>query len=249
MRTRLFLLGSAVAAIAVGPLYAPPPPKDTTTTPDETVTAEPATLTDIQNARARTKSSNNLKQIALALHNYHDANGNFPQDVCDSNGKPILSWRVLLLPYIEQDNIYKSFKMDETWNSRTNIELLEKMPDVFSSPRVTVKKKGYTVYQGFAGEGAVFESKQKLTFTSITDGTSNTLFAVEATAAVPWSKPADIPFDVKKDVPAFGKAFDSTPLGALCDGSVRVLNLNRIKPETLKAAITRNGGEVMGPDW
>src|SRR5262245_44777487 len=118
MPTRLFLLAPAVMACAVGPLYAPPPPKDTSTTPDETITAEPATLTDIQKVRARTTSSNNLKQIALALHNYHDANDHFPQDVCDANGKPILSWRVLILPYIEHENTYKLFKLDEPWNSK-----------------------------------------------------------------------------------------------------------------------------------
>ncbi len=172
-----------------------------------------------------------------------------PQDVYDANGKAILSWRVQLLPYLEQDQLYKQFKMDEPWDGKTNKDLLEKMPELLASPRVKVKTKGYTVYQGFAGKGALFGSDQKRGFQHITDGTSNTLFAVEATAAVPWTKPADIPYDEKKDLPDFGKAFDSKPLAAMLDGSTRVLDTKKISMATLKAAVTINGGEVLGSDW
>jgi hypothetical protein len=123
------------------------------------------------------------------------------------------------------------------------------MPDVFASPRLKLKSKGYTVYQGFTGKGALFGSNEKFFFTNVTDGTSNTLFAVEATAAVPWTKPADIPYDEKKDLPDFGKAFGSTPLGAMLDGSVRVLDTKKISLATLKAAVTPSGGEILGADW
>lgn len=247
MRTRL-LLGGLFAFAAV-PAFAAPPPKDSSAVPDETVAAEPAGGTDVEKARARARSSNNLKQIALALHNYADVNGSFPRGVYDTNGKALLSWRVQLLPYLEQDQLYKQFKLDEAWDGKTNKELLEKLPNVFDSPRVKVKAKGYTVYQGFTGKGALFGSDQKFFFTNVTDGTSNTLFAVEATAAVPWSKPADVPYDEKKDLPDFGKAFDSTPLGAMLDGSVRVLDTKTISMTTLKAAVTPAGGEILGADW
>ena len=72
---------------------------------------------------------------------------------------------------------------------------------------------------------------------------------VESSVAVPWTKPVDLPFDPEKNLPDFGKAYGSKPLAALCDGSVRTLDLKKIKPETLKAAITRAGGEVLGKDW
>ncbi len=248
MKTRILLLGLA-AMFGATTSRAAPPPKDTTKTPDEIVTAEPAGGTDILKARARAKSSNNLKQIVLAAHNFHDANGKFPRDVYDANGKAILSWRVLLLPYVEQHQLSQQFKLDEPWDGKNNKDLLEKMPAIYASPRVTVKTKGYTVYQGFTGKGALFGSNDDFRITSITDGTSNTLFAVETTAAVPWTKPADIPFDEKKDLPDFGKAFDSTPLGAMCDGSVRVLDTKKISMVTLKAAVTPNGGEILGADW
>jgi hypothetical protein len=146
--------------------------------------------------------------------------------------------------------MYKKFKLDEPWDSKNNRELVEKMPDVFSSPRVVVKKKGFTVYQGFAGTGALFQPGAKHRFpASISDGTANTIMAVESSVAVPWTKPADLPFDAKKDLPDIGKAYGAKPLAVLCDGSVRTLNLKKIKPETLKAAITIAGGEVLGKDW
>jgi hypothetical protein len=247
MRTRLLLCG--VFAVAAASAVAAPPPKDTTATPEETVTAEPAGGTDIEKARARAKSSNNLKQIVLAAHNFQDANASFPRDVYDANGKAILSWRVQLLPYLVNDNLWKQFRMDEPWDGKNNKPLLEKMPEIFASPRVKVKAKGYTVYQGFAGNGALFGSNRQLGIQHITDGTSNTLFAVEATAAVPWTKPADVPYDEKKDLPDFGKAFDSKPLAAMCDGSTRVLDTKKISMATLKAAVTPNGGEILGADW
>ncbi|HEV3237767.1 MAG TPA: DUF1559 domain-containing protein, partial [Gemmataceae bacterium] len=176
--------------------------------------------------------------------------GQLPHDITDKDGKALLSWRVAILPYLEQDGLHKQFKLDEPWNSESNKKLIEKMPDVFASPRVAVKKKGFTVYQGFAGPGALFETGKVMRFpASIPDGTSNTIMAVESSIAVPWSRPADVPFDIKKDLPDIGKAYSAEPLAVLCDGSVRTLHLKTLSPETFKAAITRNGGEVLGADW
>jgi hypothetical protein len=218
---------------------------------DGEVAAEPAKATEKEAADHLKQSQNNLKRIALAFHNYADVNrGQLPGDLTDKDGKALLSWRVQILPYVEQGDLYKKFKLDEAWDSKNNLDLLEKMPEVFSSPRVVVKNKGFTVYQGFAGAGALFEPGKKLRFpAAIPDGTSNTILAVESSVAVPWTKPADLPFDLKKDLPDIGKAYDAKPLAALCDGSVRTLNLKKLTPATLKAAITIAGGEVLGPDW
>ncbi len=252
-----FLLAGLLAAMSAGVWAAddkadPEPPGDDTVTP----AIDPAKVADnfilkIQDARNRTQSSNNLKQIMLALHNYASANSStLPCDVLDKAGKPLLSWRVLLLPYLDQQELYKKFKLDEPWDSKDNRSLLEKMPKVYASPRVKVKGKGYTVYQIFSGPGALFDKgKTKYNIGNIPDGSSNTLFAVETSKAVPWSKPADIPFDKDKKVPDFGKAYDNKPLGGLMDGSVRVLDLKKIKPETLKLAIIPDDGMALGPDW
>jgi hypothetical protein len=212
-------------------------------------------------------SSNKLKQLAVAMWLYAEANGNnLPCDILDKDGKPLLSWRVRLLPYLEGDGekltppgpsrpapyvfLYKQFKLNEPWDSKHNRTLLAKMPLAFASPRVKVKRDGYTVYQVFSGPGALFDKgKTKYKFDNIPDGSSNTLFAVETSMAVPWTKPADIPFDKGKAVPDFGKPYGGKPLGARMDGAIRVLNLNKIRPETLKNAIIPDDGNVLGPDW
>lgn len=228
-------------------LWSAPAPEDKAVAGEEA--AEPAKATEEEAAEHHKKSENNLKQIALAFHNYHDTFGHWPHDICDKDDKPILSWRVQILPFIEQDKLYKQFNGDEPWDSENNKKLLEEMPEIYASPRVVVKKKGYTVYQGFAGVGAFFESGKKFRIANITDGTSNTIMVVESSVAVPWTKPVDLPFDIKKDLPDIGKAYGAKPLAALCDGSVRTLNLKTLAPETFKAAITISGGEVLGADW
>jgi hypothetical protein len=259
---RLGLPLAVAAALAVASTsFAPPLPKgkeNTNNTPDTEV-AKPAVDYDkvatnnkvaIEERRVRLASANNLRQIGIAMHSYHDVHGKLPADVVDKKGKVLLSWRVLILPYIEQDNLYREFKLDEPWDSKHNKKLLEKMPKVFASPRVTLKNKGYTVYQGFSGAGALFRpGKPGLSIVQVLDGTSNTIMTVEATAAVPWTKPADIPFNAKKDLPKFGKAFGERPLVVMCDGSTRSLDLKRVSKETLKAAITTAGGEILGQDW
>jgi Protein of unknown function (DUF1559) len=202
-------------------------------------------------AKAQAASTENLKRLALAVHSYiDDHKGQLPSDVTDKDGKTLLSWRVLLLPYLDQAELYKQFKLDQPWDGEANKKLLAKMPAVFASPRVRLKAPGHTVYQGFAGPGAIFEpGKQMLFPASIPDGTSNTILAVEASVAFPWTKPADLPFDDKKNLPDFGKAYAARPLAVLCDGSVRVLDLTKVSAQTLKHAITRAGGEILGPDW
>jgi hypothetical protein len=259
-RPVLLLVAIAALAFATFSLSAPlpkpsPEPRDR---PDSEEAKPSVDLAKIgtddklrrKDAENRAASQNNLKSLAIAVHAYHDAYGRLPANIKDKNGKVLLSWRVRLLPYLEQENLYKQFKLDEPWDSKHNIKLVAQMPRIFQSPRVTLKRKGYTVYQAFSGPETVFnDGKAQYGILSITDGTSNTIFAVESTTTVPWSKPADIPFNSKKDLPNFGKAFGKQPLCAMFDGSTRVLDLNKIKTQTLKAAITHAGGEILGNDW
>ena len=86
-------------------------------------------------ARQKAESINNLKQIALACHSYHDVNGKMPDDVKDKEGKLLLSWRMLLLPYLEENPLYQQFRLQEPWDSATNIKLMEKIPKIFESTR------------------------------------------------------------------------------------------------------------------
>jgi hypothetical protein len=162
----------------------------------------------IRLAAARQVSANNLKQIGLAMHNYHDQSGALPlHAIYSKDGKtPLLSWRVAILPYIEEGPLYMAFKLDEPWDSAHNKKLIARMPKTYE---ISIGKKGegLTYYHVFTGPGTLFDGAKKMKFTDITNGTSNTLLAVEATDPVVWSKPADLTLPKDKDkLPAVGGA-------------------------------------------
>jgi hypothetical protein len=196
----------------------------------------------------RSKSINNLKHIALAFHNYHSANNHFPAAaIMSAENKPLLSWRVAILPYLEGQALYEEFHLDEAWDSPHNKELLAKMPETYAP---VVPKDGLpencTYYQGFNGTGCLFDGDNGQAIQSITDGTSNTLLVVEAEKPVPWTKPIDLVVDDDKEkpLPKVGGQFEAGFLVAFCDGSVRLLKSD-IDPEVLRKLISRNGGEVV----
>ena len=210
-----------------------------------------AAVVRVNEANATITSSNNLKQIALAMHNYASANNdNFPPAaVVGKKGKPQLSWRVLILPYIEQDNLYKQFKLDEPWDSENNKKLLAKMPKVYAMPGKTAPGGTDTYYRAFVGNGAMWDWLTGTKITNIADGTSNTLMVVTAADAVPWTKPDELEFDPEKDMTKLiGLVVNGKAQAALCDGSVRTLKKVPDR-KTLNALITKNGGEVIPNDF
>jgi uncharacterized protein (TIGR03067 family) len=208
-------------------------------TPDE----EKKLLEKVRTAAQRVTSDNNLKQLALAMHSYHDTYKHLPAVITDKAGEPLLSWRVAILPFIEENALYKEFKLDEPWDSPHNKKLLARMPKVYAPVLGKTKEPHSTYYQGFVGPGTVFEPGKKLRLVAdVPDGTSNTIFAVEAGEAVPWTKPADIPYDPKKALPKLGGLFADGFHIALMDGSTRWVN-RRFNEAILRLAITRNDGQ------
>jgi prepilin-type processing-associated H-X9-DG protein len=198
----------------------------------------------IRLASNRMKDSNNLKQFALAMHNYNDVNGQIPGAICDKAGKPLLSWRVMLLPYVEQDNLFRQFHLDEPWDSEHNKKLVEKMPRIFEVPGRPVKA-GHTHYRTFVGEkGSWKKYDDTLTVAGIPDGTSNTWMIAEAEEAVIWTKPDELPADGKTP-PKLGKFFSGGFNVAFWDGSVRYFAK---MPKAALKFIDPNDGEVIGPD-
>ncbi len=207
----------------------------------------------VKGAAERMVSSNNLKQIGLALHSIHDAQGAMPVHGVGKNGamlkagdKPLLSWRVAILPYLEQDTLYKQFKLDEPWDSDHNKKLIDKMPKTFAPPVGKSAKPGHTHYQMAVGPNAM--EPRGWTLVGITDGTSNTLAVAEAAQPVIWTKPddimlpgKDIPKDLKKK---FGGLFPGGFNALLWDGSVRFIR-DTVSDTTLAAMLTPAGGEVI----
>src|SRR5207244_2364868 len=120
----------------------------------------------------------------------------FPPPAKTANGKPLLSWRVLILPYIEQDALYRQFKLDEPWDSPHNLKLLPLMPKIYAPVGAKPKEPHSTYYQAIVGPGAAWEHTKDgkgMRIQNFTDGTSNTITVAEAREAVPWTKPDDIP--------------------------------------------------------
>jgi hypothetical protein len=197
----------------------------------------------------RTRSVNNLKQIGLAMHNYHDVNKRLPaagiHAINDANAKPLLSWRVAILPYIEQGALYNQFDLTQPWDHPTNKKLIDKMPAIYVVPG-TENKRGETNYRVLVGRSAMFEltpGNRGHALTSITDGTSNTIMVVEAAQPTIWTQPDDLPFDPNGPLPKFGTSPDGFNV-LMGDGTVRFLRANTPQ-QTLRAMITRDGGEVV----
>jgi RNA polymerase sigma factor (sigma-70 family) len=204
----------------------------------------------VREAAARAQSANHLKQIGLAMHNFHDANKAFPAHaIYDKDGKkPLLSWRVAILPYIEQSELYKEFKLDEPWDSEHNKKLIKKMPAIYEIPLPGKKKEGHTHYQVFTGPDTIFDGPNKMKVVGITDGTSNTILAVEAKNAVEWTRPDDLTLPKDKDkLPAVGGHFSNGFHVLIADGSVRLVS-PKVSPEAFRAAITPAGGEIFDLD-
>ncbi|QVL32905.1 DUF1559 domain-containing protein [Telmatocola sphagniphila] len=195
---------------------------------------------------SRTIAVNNLKQIALAMHNYASVYDGFPPGaICDRKGKKLLSWRVAILPYVDQTALYAEFKLDEPWDSEHNKKLIAKMPRVYRHPSDDPKTTK-TRYKIFTGNGACFDVVKATKFQEITDGTSNTLMCVTAAEPVEWTKPDDIEYDKKVDVLKLLFWEDgSTPI-SLCDGSVRSVS-TKLKLDTLHLLIQKADGQVIGP--
>jgi hypothetical protein len=180
----------------------------------------------------RLETQNNLLQIGTAFHIYHDAYNYLPlAAISDKQGKPLLSWRVALLPYLEEQALYAQFKQDEPWDSPHNKKLLDKMPKIYRNPRFQQKEDKVTVtyFQGFVGTGGVLAgTPAPLTLEAITNvnGASNTCLVVEAGDPVPWTKPEDLVHDPKKPLPPLGGPSRGNFLALFADRHVQLIPAN-----------------------
>ena len=193
---------------------------------------------------------NNLKQMGIAMHNHNNSFNRLPDPaIMSKDGKPLLSWRVKILPYVDGMELYGQFKLDEPWDSEHNSKLIAKMPQVYQNPSSTVSAEGKTVYLLPVGKGTMFETGKALKFQEITDGTSNTIMIVEAAdeAAVIWTKPDDLPFDPDNPLASLKSARPQGFQASLADGSVHFI-ADSVNVDRLKALFTAKGGEAVQPE-
>ena len=209
-------------------------------------------LPAVQQAREaarRTQCKNNLKQIGLALHNYHDTFRLFPAaHLNDLEGEPKLSWRVSILPYLDEPARYNAYQFDEAWDSPSNSGLLNPLPVTYGCPSHSTPGSTSTAYAAITGSNTVLGDGKCVPIHLITDGTSNTLMVIEACGLnIPWMKPQDIDAATVKAVGDPNGASSKHTGGThvlMADGAVRFIS-NNIDPKTYKALITRDGGEQL----
>ena len=211
-------------------------------------------LPAVQSARQaarRVASLNNMRQFGIAMHVYADSYRALPAAYnTDANGKPLLSWRVHILPFVEQEALYRRFKLDEPWDSPHNKKLIPLMPPMYRSP-LSVLPPGKTTYLGAATEKGVFvpptnrgkTSPLGTKFRDITDGMSNTAMILEVPDkhGVTWTKPDDYRGKVEF------RQLANRPSGLsvlFCDGAVQTLSLG-VSKRNWQAYLTRNGGEAV----
>ncbi len=202
-------------------------------------------------AARRMQCSNNLRQIALAMHNYHDYYKTFPPAyTTDSSGKPLHSWRTLLLPYIEQNNLYSQIDLSKPWDDPVNLPFSQIIIPVYACPSGHTDSPEKTSYQVVVDPSSIFPGAKGTQLRQITDGTSNTLMVIETESenAVPWMSPDDTDMATYLTL---GKTIRPNHTGgsqaAFADGSVKFIS-NTVTPATAQALITKGGGEMVTLD-
>jgi prepilin-type processing-associated H-X9-DG protein len=206
-------------------------------------------------AARRSACTNNLKQIAIALHSYHDTYKTFPPAyIADKDGKPMHSWRVLILPFLEDPDaaaIHKEYDFNEPWDGPNNKKLAARAPAVFHCPSSDDSDQT-TNYVAVVGDDTAWpgDTATKLDEIIKGDGASRTILVVEsAGSGIGWTEPRDLSFDdAARGVnaggvrPGFNSDHSRGMNAAFCDGSVKFLP-DGLSPEDLQALLTRNGGE------
>ncbi|MEM9185891.1 MAG: DUF1559 domain-containing protein [Planctomycetota bacterium] len=195
--------------------------------------------------------ANNLKQIALAMHNYHDQHGAFPPAyTVDAEGNRLHSWRTLILPYIEEQALYEAIDLTKPWDDPANASARETVIECYQCPSADVEGPVST-YIAVVGPDGVFPGATPTTFADCTDGASRTIIVVEVTDenAVEWMSPNDA--SLQSLVDRIGREpFSHHPGGfqaAWADGHVSFIS-DDLEPSTFKSLLTRSGGEVIDPD-
>ena len=197
----------------------------------------------------RTQCKYNLEEIGLALHHYHEKYNEFPPAfTVDEHGKPLHSWRTLILPFLDQQELYETIDLSKPWDDPANAEARKFLVRIYKCPSLTTDP-AMTTYLAVTGENSCFRPDKSRTISEITDGTSNTLMVVDIpqTHAVHWMSPQDADEALLLGIAREEKDLQHTGgfQGALADGSVRYFSVN-LPATTLKALITISANDTVG---
>jgi hypothetical protein len=192
-----------------------------------------------------------LKWIGLAMHNFQSADKEHrfpPAAIFSKDGKPLLSWRVAILPYVEQEYLYQQFHLDEPWDSEHNKKLIPMIPPVYRNARIRDGRPGLTTYLVPVGKEVAFtgEPKGRVFPGEFPDGTANTIMVVDVAdeKGVIWTKPDDLVVDLNDPKKGLMGHYPAYFLAGFADGSVRAIPKN-ISRATLRGAFTVAGGETL----
>jgi hypothetical protein len=191
-----------------------------------------------QDANQRVQSTNDLSQIGIALLDYEGTFGAFPPSAGRRQPKdPPHSWRVAILPYIDQGGLYNQYNFSEPWDGPNNKRFLEQMPKLYALPAAGKSAPpDATYYQMFVGKATIGEGRGAR-MSNLVHGSANTLLVVEAAEAVPWTKPEDLPYAADRPLPRLGGHFRNRFLALFADGSVVSLPQDADE-KSLRAIIT-----------
>ncbi len=199
----------------------------------------------------RRERMNQFKQLGIAMQNYYDVNKHLPASAAirDKEGRPLLSWRVAILPYIDENDLFKQFHLDEPWDSPHNRALIEKMPAIYADPDSKLKplaREGKTTFQVPVGPETAFYNNEGTSFREVADGTSKTILVVEVEPlrAVVWTKPEDWEVDMQHPRRGVERTDRNHFVAGYADAHVSVHPLD-IDEKTLRALLTRAGREVV----
>ena len=190
----------------------------------------------VTNQRDQTKFELGVSRVILATLNYESAYQKFPTNFLDKDGTPLLSWRVAVLPFIGEQGLYKSFKLDEPWDSEHNKPLLKKMPRLFQDPFSKSPRQQETRIQCLSGKAGTFSNA--LTFDDVKDGTNNSIAVVVSDISVPWTKPTDHTVDLDKPWSNLSKL----PIVGMFNGLTVILKMPSQEKE-LRAGLTISAGD------
>jgi hypothetical protein len=183
-----------------------------------------------------------LQRIVLSMTQFHASVGRYPfPAIYDHLGRPVLSWRVALLPYLGEYELFRRFVLDEPWDSPHNLPLLGRMPQVYAPPGEIVATPGATYYRVFEGPGAAFETRAGLRISDFPDGIGTTILVAEAADPVPWTKPEELRYDPDGRLPRLGSTSGGYFRVAYCDGSVKSVR-NDFDERRMRLAIVRHDG-------